>query len=138
MKICSFWKTGLLLVSTTTLLTTTVNASSCIPPATLDGSAQVGGITNEGIKGFMNAANLPYLFLPLAEPYIGALVSNYETPIQVCASDLIILLLCSFPCYLYFAGTAGAAAGGGVGFVLVPLTLLLLLLSCTLLASHHL
>ena len=84
MKICStstFWS-GLLLVSTTTLLTA-VGASSCIPPATLDGSAQVGGITNEGIQGFLNEANLPYLFLPLAEPIISALVSNYETPIQV-------------------------------------------------------
>ena len=70
---------GLVLLTSSSLLLPGVDA--CTSPTPLDGS--VAGISTQSVQTLMSTLNLPYLFLPMAETIIGAIVSNYETPIQV-------------------------------------------------------
>lgn len=57
--------------------------NTLVPPTEQDDSKIV---TFEHVKGLLDGSilgnPLPYLFLPLAESFIGALVTTYETPIQ--------------------------------------------------------
>ena len=72
---------GLVLLTSSSLLLPGVDA--CTSPTPLDGSDAVAGISTQSVQTLMSTLNLPYLFLPMAETIIGAIVSNYETPIQV-------------------------------------------------------
>lgn len=62
----------------------TLLSSSCISPTGIvdgtDSSISSAAITTERVKQMLQ--DLPFLFLPLADPLIQGLVTTYETPIQ--------------------------------------------------------
>ena len=71
------------LLTSSLLLSAGVDA--CTSPTLFDGTH--AGITTQSVQTLMATLNLPYLFLPMAETIIGAIVSNYETPIQVSTKE---------------------------------------------------
>lgn len=63
---------------------------ACVVPTPLE---SISELSTEVILEKLETLNVPYLFLPLADAYIGGLVSIYESPVQV--SSLTAKLLFS-------------------------------------------